>query len=255
MFGSFVCIIEGILAPFFGFWSSIAARLDCKKQWETLYYFYNFLVCDLLWSLWQTNLSFLRRWWLYFQDFSIPRSSFAVFPCDMKPNSWKYASRPRWGALFCQPPQRNFSSKPSFWDLSHFACHHSRPPCSLKKYSKTCRFSKFSLFGPSCFEYASKLLIYLNVLPARAGSTFLQIGAQSCSTKCNFSAWMCLRMPSCRIWAAKQISKIPRKYVYYLHMSPSWGSLNFFDASNFLIFILFYFSPLHFPWFFNSIQI
>ena len=43
--------------------------------------------------------------------------------------------------------------------------------------------STFSLFGPSWFEYASKLLIYLNVLPARAGSTFLQIGAQSCSTK------------------------------------------------------------------------
>ena len=48
MFGSFVCIIEGILIPFFGFWSSVAARLDCKKQYETLYYFYNFLVCDLL---------------------------------------------------------------------------------------------------------------------------------------------------------------------------------------------------------------
>ena len=44
-------------------------------------------------------------------------------------------------------------------------------------------FSTFSLFGPSWFEYASKLLIYLNILPARAGSTFLQIGAQSCSTK------------------------------------------------------------------------
>ena len=43
--------------------------------------------------------------------------------------------------------------------------------------------STFSLFGPSWFEYASKLLIYLNVLPARAGSTFLQIGASSCSTK------------------------------------------------------------------------
>ena len=36
-------------------------------------------------------------------------------------------------------------------------------------------FSTFSLFGPSWFEYASKLLIYLNILPARAGSTFLQI--------------------------------------------------------------------------------
>ena len=35
--------------------------------------------------------------------------------------------------------------------------------------------STFSLFGPSWFEYASKLLFYLNVLPARAGSTFLQI--------------------------------------------------------------------------------
>ena len=44
-------------------------------------------------------------------------------------------------------------------------------------------FSTFSVFGPSWFEYASKLLIYLNILPARAGSTFLQIGAQACSTK------------------------------------------------------------------------
>ena len=61
--------------------------------------------------------------------------------------------------------------------------------------------------------------------------------------KSNFSGWMCLRMPSCRIWAAKQISKILRKYVYYLHMSPSWGSLKFFDASNFLIFIFFIFRP------------
>ena len=44
-------------------------------------------------------------------------------------------------------------------------------------------FSTLALFGPSCFEYASKLLIYLVILPARAGSTFLQIGAQSCSTQ------------------------------------------------------------------------
>ena len=60
--------------------------------------------------------------------------------------------------------------------------------------------------------------------------------------KSNFSNWMCLRMPSCRIWAAKQISKIPCKYVYYLHMGGSWGSLRFFAASNFLIFIILYFS-------------
>ena len=33
----------------------------------------------------------------------------------------------------------------------------------------------FSLLGPSWFEYASKLLFYLNVFPARAASTFLQI--------------------------------------------------------------------------------
>ena len=55
-----------------------------------------------------------------------------------------------------------------------------------KNSGKTRRFSTFSLFGLSCFEYASKLLIYLNVIPARAGSTFLQIGAQSCSTKIQF---------------------------------------------------------------------
>ena len=61
--------------------------------------------------------------------------------------------------------------------------------------------------------------------------------------KSNFSDWMCLRMPSCHIWAAKHISKILRKCVYYLHMSLSWGSLNFFDASNFLICILFIFRP------------
>ena len=61
--------------------------------------------------------------------------------------------------------------------------------------------------------------------------------------KSNFSDWMCFRMPSCRIWAAKQISKIRRKFVYYLHMSPSWGSLKFFDASNFLILFFFIFRP------------
>ena len=44
-------------------------------------------------------------------------------------------------------------------------------------------FSTLALFSPSWFELAPKLLIYVNVLPARAGSTFLQIGAQSCSTK------------------------------------------------------------------------
>ena len=56
----------------------------------------------------------------------------------------------------------------------------------LKSSGKPCRFSTFSLFGPSWFEYTSKLLIYLNILPARAGRTFLQIGAQSCSTKVQF---------------------------------------------------------------------
>ena len=61
--------------------------------------------------------------------------------------------------------------------------------------------------------------------------------------KSNFSGWMYLRMPSCRIWAAKQISKIPRKYMYYLHMSPSWGSPQCFDASNFLISTSFFFRP------------
>ena len=61
--------------------------------------------------------------------------------------------------------------------------------------------------------------------------------------KSNFSGWMCLRMPSCRIWAAKQISKIPRKSVYYLHLSPSWGSLNFSDASNFRFLFFFIFRP------------
>ena len=60
----------------------------------------------------------------------------------------------------------------------------TKSPLALSKNSgEARRFSTFSLFGPSWFEYASKLLIYLNVLPARAGSTFLQIGAQSCSTK------------------------------------------------------------------------
>ena len=44
-------------------------------------------------------------------------------------------------------------------------------------------FSTLALFSPSWFEHAPKLLIYVHVLPARAGSTFLQIGAQSCSTK------------------------------------------------------------------------
>ena len=64
--------------------------------------------------------------------------------------------------------------------------------------------------------------------------------------KFNFSAWMCLRVPSCRSWAAKWIGKIPCKYVYYLHMGGSWGSLKFFAASNFLIFIFFIFRPFIF---------
>ena len=44
-----------------------------------------FFFCDLLWQVCSINLSFLRRVSLYFQDFSILPSSFAVFPCDMKP--------------------------------------------------------------------------------------------------------------------------------------------------------------------------
>ena len=56
-------------------------------------------------------------------------------------------------------------------------------------------------------------------------------------------------MPYCRIWLAKRICKRPWKNVYYLHRGLSWGSLQFFDASIFLIFILFYFLPLHFLWF------
>ena len=67
-----------------------------------------------------------------------------------------------------------------------FATTKSTPFALSKNNVKTCRFSTSSHFGPSWFEYASKLLIYLNVLPARAGSTFLQIGAQSCSTKIQF---------------------------------------------------------------------
>ena len=58
--------------------------------------------------------------------------------------------------------------------------------CSLplsKKHIKTNENSTISLFGPPWFEYALKLHIYKKVLPARAGSTFLQIGTQSCSTK------------------------------------------------------------------------
>ena len=44
-------------------------------------------------------------------------------------------------------------------------------------------FSTLATFSHSWFEHAPKLLIYVNVLPARAGSTFLQIGASSLSTK------------------------------------------------------------------------
>ena len=82
----------------------------------------------------------------------------------------------------------------------------------------------------------------------------LEQEAHSCKTvlhrvqqKSNFSGWMCFRMPSCRNWAAKQISKIPCKYVYYLHMSPSWGSLKFFDASIFVDFYSFLFFAPSFP--------
>ena len=65
--------------------------------------------------------------------------------------------------------------------------------------------------------------------------------------KSNILGWMWFRVPSCRIRAAKQISKIPCKYVYHLHMGRSWGSLKFFDAPKFLHFVPFYFSSLHFP--------
>ena len=50
--------------------------------------------------------------------------------------------------------------------------------------------------------------------------------------KFNFSGWMCLWMLSCRIWAAKLISKIPSKYVHFLHKSPSSGSLKSFISSS-----------------------
>ena len=61
--------------------------------------------------------------------------------------------------------------------------------------------------------------------------------------KSNFSGWMYLRMPSCRIWAAKQISKIPRKYAYYLHRGPSWGPLNFLMLQHFWFLFVFIFRP------------
>ena len=65
--------------------------------------------------------------------------------------------------------------------------------------------------------------------------------------KSNFSAWMCLRVPSCRIWAAKRISKKRWKYVYYFYMAPSCGPLWFFAASKPLHFhyLLFFASTLY----------
>ena len=156
---------------------------------------------------------------------------------------------------FANRPKGICLHKLLFWTCpTPFATTKSSPWPS-KSSGKTCRFSTFSLFGPSWFEYASKLHIYLNVSPLEQEPHFCKSVHNHVQQKSSFSAWMCLRMPSCRIWAAKQISKKISKYVYYLHMGRSWGSLRFFDASNFLIFIIFYFSSLHFPWFFNAIQI
>ena len=62
--------------------------------------------------------------------------------------------------------------------------------------------------------------------------------------KSNFLDWMCFRMPSCRIRAAKRISKNHCKYVYYLHMGRSWGSLNFCWCFKFLHFYSFLFFVL-----------
>ena len=87
---------------------------------------------------------------------------------------------------FANRPKGNSLQKLLFVTCPTLLATTKSPLALSKNNGKTSSFSTFSLFGPSCFEYASKLLIYLNVLPARAGSTFLQIGAQSCSTKIQF---------------------------------------------------------------------
>ena len=184
MFGSLVCIIEGILAPFFGFWSSIAARLDCKKQLETVYYFYNFLLCDLLWQLWQINLSFLRRMAIIFSRFFLTAFKFCCISMRHDTKFLKICFPPSLGSIILSTAAKEFLFKGFFLGPAPLCLPPLKTPLALSKnYRKTCRFSTFSLFGSSRFEYASKLLIYLNVLPARAGSTFLQISASPCSTK------------------------------------------------------------------------
>ena len=87
---------------------------------------------------------------------------------------------------FANRPKRISIQRLLFGTCSTTFATTKSTPWPSKSNCKICRSSTFSLFGPSWFEYASKLLIYLNVLPARAGSTFLQIGAQSCSTKILF---------------------------------------------------------------------
>ena len=98
--------------------------------------------------------------------------------------SLKICFPPSLGSIILSAAAKEFLFKGFFLGPVPVRLPPIKTPLDLQKVVvKPNVFSTFSLFGPSWFEYASKLLVYLNVLPAQAGSTFLQIGAQSCSTK------------------------------------------------------------------------
>ena len=130
----------------------------------------------MLWQLWQITLSFLRRWSLYFQDFSMLPSGVAVVAMRHETKFLKICFPPSLGSIILSTAAKEFLFKGFFLGPVPVRLPPLKTPLDLQKVMvKRTVSSTFSLFGPSWFEYASKLLFYLNVFPARAGSTFLQI--------------------------------------------------------------------------------
>ena len=94
---------------------------------------------------------------------------------------------PSLGSIILSAAAKEFLFKGFFLGLVPVRLPPLKTPLDLQKVVvKPNVFSQWAPFSHSWFEHAPKLFIYLNVLPARAGSTFLQIGASSCSTKIQF---------------------------------------------------------------------
>ena len=74
---------------------------------------------------------------------------------------------PSLGSIILPTAPKEFLFKSFFFGTCPTSLATTKSPLkSLKNSGKTNRFKTNSPFGPSCFEYASKLLIYLNVPPA-----------------------------------------------------------------------------------------